>query len=377
MTNTPKILSNDLDQAPKVWEQYEKVLNDPEVHDHIIQTFDKDKKKIDRIKSEKESEFKKNPEGFYQKHLLPEDFLALKNFIDQAKSFMIPLSDLKSNTQFFSIGWYWMNPQFDSLGNIDCIYFHGPDIYNLPAKDQINLIKLVNDASSKFKNIHFNKYSFRYNWVITWLSSVDEINKITWWYLDFEVQEGLWYIGLMHDFIEKVNLWEITTDWNCWFGTYYEDSKLEQLLEWWIKTIPGNVRIMGIDNNSLEEITWDLFTNSCNLQGLKKVWGKIVDNSNHPWWSFSLPNIESLWWLLDLSMSSITSIDKQLDKLTYVWWGISLNNSKMPYKSLFMELKQRIESWFLTVTWDILVNGHTVTQINGKFNFENMPNWLK
>lgn len=54
MTNTPKILSNDLDQAPKVWEQYEKELNNPEIHDQIIEAFDKDeerqKKEIEEIK---------------------------------------------------------------------------------------------------------------------------------------------------------------------------------------------------------------------------------------------------------------------------------------------------------------------------------------
>lgn len=41
MKNEPKILSNDLDQVPKTWERYEKELNKPEVHDQIIETFDK------------------------------------------------------------------------------------------------------------------------------------------------------------------------------------------------------------------------------------------------------------------------------------------------------------------------------------------------
>ena len=41
MTNEPKILSNDLDQISKTWEWYEKELNNPEVHNQIIETFDK------------------------------------------------------------------------------------------------------------------------------------------------------------------------------------------------------------------------------------------------------------------------------------------------------------------------------------------------
>lgn len=41
MQNEPKILSNDLDQVPKTWERYENELNKSELHDQIIEAFDR------------------------------------------------------------------------------------------------------------------------------------------------------------------------------------------------------------------------------------------------------------------------------------------------------------------------------------------------
>lgn len=40
MGNRTKIISNDLDQAPKVWKEYENRLNDFEVHKEIVDAFD-------------------------------------------------------------------------------------------------------------------------------------------------------------------------------------------------------------------------------------------------------------------------------------------------------------------------------------------------
>ncbi len=45
MNNTPKILSNELDQVPKTWERYEKEINNPEVHNQIVDAFDEYEKK--------------------------------------------------------------------------------------------------------------------------------------------------------------------------------------------------------------------------------------------------------------------------------------------------------------------------------------------
>ncbi len=39
--NNPNILSNELDQAPKIWKFYEKRLKDPEIHQEIVNAMDK------------------------------------------------------------------------------------------------------------------------------------------------------------------------------------------------------------------------------------------------------------------------------------------------------------------------------------------------
>jgi len=45
MKNKTKILSNDLDQAPKTWERYKNELNNPEFRNQIIEAFDKDEER--------------------------------------------------------------------------------------------------------------------------------------------------------------------------------------------------------------------------------------------------------------------------------------------------------------------------------------------
>lgn len=45
MKNRPDILSNTFDQVPKTWEWYDRDLNAPDLHDQIIEAFDKDAKR--------------------------------------------------------------------------------------------------------------------------------------------------------------------------------------------------------------------------------------------------------------------------------------------------------------------------------------------
>lgn len=150
-----KILSNDLDQAPKIWERYENELNNPSVHNQIIAAFDKNKKTLSSTnnmnESNEETEINKMVAlslEYYSKYLWYQYAFSTLNKIST-----IPHND--ENKMVEKYPEYFVKTSTGENLKITIVRNFGNDIFIVENKNwEIECIRELNSQNFEDGNIH-------------------------------------------------------------------------------------------------------------------------------------------------------------------------------------------------------------------------------
>ena len=380
----PNILSDKLNKAPKTWKSYKDILNDHDLRNQIIKTFDLFDRNLANKKTELESEWRINPEVFYKKHLSPEDYSVLCVLCTQ-KFNLYKTQFGSSKTHTMSFFWKDISPIFNDQLKIKWFNINLPNSAKIelsPVDEQIKLIELFNKLSiKKIDGLIENKIVF---WEKLLLDErFKNIHEINW---DISI---MWYTGESNmflnqkltdsqkeqkilDIIERLNSGDLRVTWNI------NISDLDFFIMKKCKKITWNINVFNKKLYDMcEEIIGDLHTaRGIKYPSLKKIWGNLIfergwnvqdkyDNDERiKEKSLSkFPNLEEVDGDLNVRWDNDMIKDiSDIDKLRYVWWDLILGDI-----SFEPELRKRIKEGKLKVKWIIEMKSWKYKYLDGEF----------
>jgi len=358
MGNKTKILSNDLDQAPKVWEEYKNRLES--MSRQIAKAFDKP----NVVTSEKQKEYDADPKWFYEKNLSQSDYTILNTLCNENFKRIGDYSwkiDVKSwNLPQFTFDRSDINPRRNVVGEVVWLSINFKGTSNaeffIPAEDQIKIIHILNQLS--IKNIKWRYWSeeMYFGGKAIFDKDFNALEYINWglsFYCLEDRQEQAEKQAI--EVANRINNGKLKVTWDVQFAHYWLG----------LSRIPWSICCFSDNHKDVEAevITWNIHTaGDVNFKNLKEAWWDIKFYLKHNGdWSRTMPNmgnLESVHWdfrNLDEPNGFYISTIAGIEKLKYIWWNLLLYRTS---RELEQDIKNRINTWNLIVKGNIIMNGN-------------------